>query len=288
MKLSMTNDTEQANAIIGIYGPPKSGKTFCLATALPLGDVLHVSAPGEGNAASSLRDYPIKQVTLADYYDLMALESALLNKPIDWMGEKTDPPVARLTTQINADFVKTMKEFIGSSPAVIALDGLRSFQADIFGGQSIAFWGKDMGKGRYGDIATLTRIHFQRLAFIPGVKMLVFITQDRQVQDKSLAGMESTYREMGFEGQLSRDIVPPMCDMILPIFSASQLGESFKEWTCTINGKQETRDRYFPLTPFQGYWAGGRVGFTDETTIQADLTRIWNTFYAKKKEAVKT
>ena len=289
MKLSMTNDTNQTNAIIGVYGPPKSGKTFSIATALPLGEVLHVSAPGEGNAASSLREYPIKQVSLETYYDLMALEAALLGKPAGWIGDDSDPPVAKLKTGIMQADMDALKTFIPATPAVIVLDGLYSLQADTFGGQSIAHWGKDLGVGRYGDIADLTRLHLQRFSFISSVKLVIFITQDQQITDKSLGGVESTFREMAFEGRASRKIIPPMCDMVLPIFKGEQLGEQFKPWECTINGKKEVRDRWFTLQPFAGYWAGARIGLSSDTSIQADFTRIWNKFYAKKatKEATK-
>lgn len=288
MKLSITNQTEQTNAIIGIYGPPKSGKTFSLSTALPLGDVLHVSAPGEGNAGSSLRDYPIKQVTLECYADLMALESVLLNKAADWLGEPSDQPVARLKTALDPAVIERMQKFLGETvPATVALDGIKSFQADIFGGQSISHWGKDLGVGKYGDIADLTRLHLQRFAFIPSVKLVVFISQDQQISDKSMGGMESTYREMAFEGNASRGIIPPMCDMVLPIFSAAQLGEGFKPWKCAIDPPgSPDRDRYFALVPVMGYWAGARVGLTTQTSIKADLSHIWNKFYATK-EAIK-
>jgi len=281
MKLTMTNDANQTNAIIGIYGPPKSGKTFSLSTALPLGDVLHVSSPGEGNAGSSLRDYGIKSVTLENYTDLMTLESALLNKPPDWVGEAADQPVSKLKLPLDPAAVQRMREFIGGVPATIAIDGIKSFQSDIFGGQSIAFYNKDTGVGRYGDIADMTRIHLQRLALVPNVKMVIFITQDQQVNDKSMGGQEASYREMAFEGNASRGIIPPMCDMVLPIFSCAQLGDAFKPWRFG----EEVRDRYFALVPVMGYWAGARVGLVNQTSIKADLSYIYQKFYSK--EAVK-
>lgn len=289
MKLSVSNQQEQTNAIIGVYGPPKSGKTFSIATGLPLGNILRISSPGEGNVNRSLDAYPISQIRLENYKDLMTLEAALLNKPAGWVGDDGDTPVALLNANktkhgpIDPAQVAELREFIPDNLAIVCIDGIAAFQADIFATQSIAHWGKELEKGLYGDVAKLTRIHLQRLASITGVKFVIFISQDMQVTDKSMGGIESTVREMEFEGKASRKIIPRMCDMVLPIFSASQLGQDFPTWKCTINGNEEERDRYFLMQSMMGYWAGAGIGLTNDTTTQADFNLIWNKYYANKE-----
>jgi len=175
-----------------------------------------------------------------------------------------------------------LSEFVATTPTTIVLDGIKSLQADIFASQSVAYHGKDIGRGKYGDIADLTRLHLQRLSTIEGVKLVIFISQDQQISDNSMGGQNTTYREMAFEGQASRGIIPPMCDMVLPIFAASQLGDAFKPWKSAVDDGK-LRDRFFALRPMLGYWAGARVGLMDEMTIQADFGRIWNKFYANKE-----
>ena len=285
MKTSMTNQAEPGTAIVGIYGGPKTGKTFALRTALPLGPVLHISSPGEGDAESSLRDFPVQHFLAECYEDLMALELVLCGKPADWVGDPSDPPVARLKKAIDPAKIQQVRDLLGDTkPFTIALDGLFTFQSDIFGAHSIVHYGKDTGIGRYGDIADSSTIHTQRLA--SAARLLVLITQDQQVSDKSLGGVESTYREMAFEGQKSRKIIPPMCSMILPIFSCAQLGDSFKPWRCPVDKPGEMADRYFALVSYMGYYAGARVGMTSDTSVRADLSHIYNKYYTKSKEAV--
>lgn len=286
MKLTMTDKITTPSLMLGIYGQPKIGKTLTLATALNLGGVLHLSSPGEGKAASSLQDYPINHISIENYRDLMVVEAVLLGKPAGWFGDDVDPPVARLKDGITQGELDTVSKFIADQKiATVAIDGLVSFQDDIFGGQSIAFWGKDTGVGRYGDIAELTRLHMQRFAGMQGMKLVVVITHDAQVSDTARGGVQlGTIREMAFVGRASRDIIPAMLSFILPVFPASHLGEQFKPWKCSINGTEETRDRYFTLTSYDGYWGGGRMGInTQLQSIRADLTHFYNTF--TKKEA---
>ena len=294
MKTSMTNNNEYPGGVVLIYGPPKVGKTISLATALPLGPVLHISAPGEGNAAASLRDYPIHQVRLESYDDLMALEIVLLGRPGNWLGDPTDNQVSKLKRPVDPALINMAATQIGDTRfSTIALDGLVSWMSQIFGGHSIEIAGKDLGIGRYGDEAEMLKDHLAHIATYTGLKFFVLITQDDQVKDEAGGNViMATHREPAWDGKAARKIIPPMCDFILPVFTAEELGKQFegKTWEWEWDGTTETRNRYWGLKPMKGYWAGGRVPMSATLTggvIQADFTRLYRRFYMTTQKETK-
>jgi hypothetical protein len=299
MELTSTKTATNNTAVVGIYGPPGSGKTACLATALNLGNMIYCLTPGEGDASRVLSDYNIPMVKLETYGDLMALYAALIGDP-NYRGDDTDAPIAKpyrgdkaISGYNPEDVKKLIEQFKKVDIKTIAFDAGAGIQ-QLFSQQSIEFWGKDLGMGRYGDIANLTKSTLLKFSTIPGIKMVVWITLDQQITDER-DGQIRTYREMAFEGKKSREIVPPACNFVLPVFTGEELGldPEKREWEWKHNGGTETRNRFFLLSPARGFWAKARnpLSLKVPEMCRADLSALYKKFYETpipKKTETKT
>jgi len=121
--------------------------------------------------------------------------------------------------------------------------------------------------------------------------MVVWIAFDKQIVDE---GRGVVYREMAFEGNKSREIVPPACSFILPIFTGEELGIDIekREWEWKYKDITEKRDRFFLLRPARGFWAKARgaMSINAPAVCRADLAFLYNKFYnptAKKSTEAK-
>jgi hypothetical protein len=293
MEVTSTNKSTNQTAIVGVYGPTGAGKTACLATALPLGDMLYCMFPGEGDGSATLRDYDIPMLRINTYGQLMALYAALIGNP-EWKGDESDLPLIRpikgdkrLSGFPKADEIKELVDTFGKLKLkTIAFDAGQGMQ-QLFSQHSIEYWGKDLGIGRYGDIADLTRATLLKFGNIPGILMVIWVAFDKQIVDE---GRGITYREMAFEGNKSREIVPPACNFVLPIFTGEELKLDKPEWDWEYKDIKEKRDRWFLLRPSRGFWAKARgpLSINAPATCKADLARLYKAFYAIKPKEVKT
>ena len=293
MELTSTQAATNNTAIVGVFGATGSGKTACLATALNLGNMIYCLMPGEGDGGATLRDYNIPMLNINSYGELMALYAALRGDS-DYRGDNTEAPIAKPykgdkpVSGYNLDEVKELiKKFKGLDLKTIAFDAGMGLQ-QLFSQQSIEYWGKDTGIKRYGDIADLTRSTLLKFSTIPGIKMVVWVALDKQITDER-DGQIRTYREMAFEGNKSREIVPPACNFILPIFTGEELGIDIekREWEWKFNGISEKRDRFFLLRPARGFWAKARGAMSIKApgVVRADLAMLYNKFYNPTPES---
>jgi len=290
MELTSTKVATNNTAIVGVYGATGSGKTACLATALNLGNMLYCLMPGEGDGSATLRDYNIPMLNINSYGELMGLYAALIGNP-NYRGEESDMPIMKpfkgekpINKFPKPEEIKVLSEkFQPLNLKTIAFDAGQGLQ-QLFSHQSIEFWGKDVGIGRYGDIADLTRSTLLKFQTIPGIKMVVWVAFDKQIVDE---GRGVVYREMAFEGNKSREIVPPACNFVLPIFTGEELGieAEKREWEWKWNGVTEKRDRFFLLRPARGFWAKARgaMSINAPAIARADLATLYNKFYSIPK-----
>ena len=296
MELTSTKVATNNTAIVGVYGSTGVGKTACLATALNLGSMIYCLMPGEGDGSATLRDYNIPMLNINSYGELMALFAALKNNP-DYRGDDTDAPLTKpfkgdkpISGFIRDDIAKLIEKFKKVDIKTIAFDAGMGLQ-QLFSQQSIEFWGKDTGIKRYGEIADLTRSTLLKFSTIPGIKMVVWVAFDKQITDER-NGQVRTYREMAFEGNKSREIVPPACNFVLPIFTGEELGidPDKQEWEWKYKDITEKRDRFFLLRPARGYWAKARgpMSIQASTHCKADLAALYNKFYNSTPEKSET
>jgi len=294
MELTSTKTATNNTAIVGVYGATGSGKTLCLSTALNLGNMIYCLMPGEGDGGATLRDYNIPMLNVNSYGELLELYAALIGNP-DYRGDDTDMPIMKpfkgdkaISKFSGPDGIKKlMSKFKGLDIKTIAFDAGQGLQ-HLFSQQSIEFWGKDLGMGRYGDIAHLTRSTLLKFGTIPGIKMVVWVAFDKQIVDE---GRNMVYREMAFEGNKSREIVPPACNFVLPIFTGEELGIDIekREWEWKYNGITEKRDRFFLLRPARGFWAKARgaMSINAPGMCRADLAALYNKFYNSQPTTAK-
>lgn len=295
MKLTSTKKATNNTAIVGLYGPTGSGKTACLATALNLGNMLYCLMPGEGDASKVLADYDIPMLNINSYGELIGLYAALIGKP-DYKGHTTDAALAKpfkgnnpISGYPTPEEIKVISDkFKKLDIKTIAFDAGQGLQ-QLFSQQSIEFWGKDTGIKRYGEIADLTRSTLLKFSTIPGIKMVVWVAFDKQIADE---GREIVYREMAFLGNKSREIVPPACNFILPVFTGKELDidPDKQEWEWKHNGITEKRNRFFLLQPARGFWAKARgpLSLKAPEVCRADLAALYNKFYSVTTEKSET
>jgi hypothetical protein len=294
MEITSTKDIVSSTAIVGIYGATGAGKTLCLSTALSLGNMLYCKMPGEGASEKVLEDYNIPMLSLNSYGELLGLFAALKGNP-DYRGDETDMPIMkpfkgdkRISKFPTPDEIKElMNEFGGLDIKTIAFDAGSGLQ-HLFSQHSIEYWGKDLGMGRYGDIAHLTRSTLLKFSTIPGIKMVVWVAFDKQIVDE---GRNMVYREMAFEGNKSREIVPPACNFVLPIFTGEELGIDIekREWEWRYKDITEKRNRFFLLQPARGFWAKARgaMSINAPAMCRADLGALYSKFYNSNPKETK-
>lgn len=291
LSLTNTSDRESDCANVALFGPIGVGKTAVTATAMGLGPVLYMSTSSEGDSAGSISEYEIPMLKIRSYGDLVGLYHAIAGKIPEEAGEL---PISKLSKSGKfapyapsksevAELTKQMKKL---KPRVIVFDTIIGLQ-QLFAEHSIWYWGKDIGIGKYGDIAELTRYWMFKFMAVEGLRMLVWISTDKQVADNDRG---TTYREMAFEGNKSREIIPPACSFVLPLFTGEDLGlaEEDREWIWKYrdsngNVKEEPRDRFFALQPRNGYWAKARGPVTQTANVMpANLALLYKKFYGKK------
>ena len=310
VQVGMTNDpNDDPRAVISICGDTGAGKTAFLATGLNVSKrVLQVYARGEGDAASSLQEYPVIRVVLENYDDLMALLAVLHGKGPDWIGDSTDPAVARLTKKFPRETYDAISGIIGdpSDIGVIGFDGIQAIMRDILLGKVIEHIGVDQAEDAwklYGGLASIISPIIMKAISKPNCKFIVLTSHIDTIEIKSSGGrVLKSWRQFAVEGKKSYDIIDALSNIMAAIVPGEQVfdvGDPLMPddwlkkgqfWTTTINGKTEKRNRWLTFINWQGVKCKRRGSLEQAgyTLFQADLERIWNKFYAKKsKEAVR-